>query len=539
MKPSSLDLPQKFESFRSYPGFSQWELCKQTALAFRSHRFVLWHIPPGAGKTLMAATVQKLIPSPSPDIEPRMLYLTPSRGLQDQLDNEFDSVKVVKGRSNYYCPEFRGGCDLPALADSRCSIEHPSNNQPSRCPYRVAISNANQSLTPCPNYAMWLSLAKYGDPDALGPIDLMVCDEAHSILDTLTSFSAIELDPEFIRHYTGLQLPRYKSATEWAEWARKTAIGPVSKLSLSIDSRTAPKLKTKITALSTAINLLSRLGKDEHYENRRQLTSYDNWIPDTRDLVVKISPLWAGELAEFLLFRDIPRVLLCSGTLTPDILTDLGIDRADAHFIEVGSSCPPSNRPVIYLNSHPEIKVEYSMTVGEKRAIVKKIDSIIDIWGDYPGLVLPTSYDWCNTIINETRHPDLFIYPQSGRDHVTAAIDKFKSQSSGILLSPALWEGYDFPDAMWAIFPKIPFIPKNPLLDARKKSRKGFANKVIAAKLLQGSMRHIRSHTAKGVTFILDWHWTHFQNSGAYFPGYYRSAWRVRDTILTPKELGL
>lgn len=529
MRPEALGLPKKFSEFRSYPGFSQWDLCKQTALAFRSHRVVLWHIPPGAGKTLMAATLQKLIPSPSPGVDPRMLYLTPSRGLQDQLDNEFDSVKVVKGRSNYYCPEFRGGCDLPALSDSRCSIEHPGNNQVSRCPYRLAIANGAAAPTPCPNYAMWLSLAKYGDPDALGPIDLLVCDEAHAILDTLTEFSTLHLDPEFIRHSLGIQTPRYKTADEWSTWARTIALSPVSKLALSIDSRTPPKLKAKITALQNAIQTLARLTTAEH----------DQWIPDTRELVVKISPLWPGKLTEALLFRSIPRILLCSGTLTPDILTDLGIDREQAHFIEVGSACPPAHRPVIYLNSHPEIRVEYSMTAGEKRAIVKKIDAITDIWQEYPALILPTSYEWVDVIMNETRFPDLYIVPERGK--VAAAIDLYRdrcqSQSSGILLSPALWEGYDFPDAMWAIFPKIPFIPKNPLLDARKKSRKGFANKLIAAKLLQGSMRHIRSHAAKGVTFILDWHWTHFQNSGAYFPSYYRAAWRVSDRILTPNEL--
>lgn len=529
MKPISLGLPSKFESFRSYPGFSQWDLCKQTALAFRSHRFVLWHIPPGAGKTLMAATVQKLLPSPSPGIEPRMLYLTPSRGLQDQLDIEFDTVKVVKGRSNYYCPEFRGGCDLPALTDSRCSIEYPGNNQIARCPYRSAISNANLSPAPCGNYAFWFSLARYGDPEALSSIDLLVCDEAHSILDTLTSFASLVLSPEDARAYLGLQLPRHKSAAEWSEWAIGATF-QASRALNAIDSRTSPKTKAKITVLYKAISALANLDEKD----------FDKWIPDTRELDVKIAPLWPGKLTEALLFRSIPRILLCSGTLTPEILTDLGIDRSEAAFIEVGSSCPPAHRPVIYLNSHPEIKVEYSMTAGEKRAIVKKIDAIIDIWSDYPGLILPTSYDWCDTIMAETRHADLFIYPERGKGRgIQHAIDMYRSLSSGILLSPALWEGYDFPDAMWAIFPKIPFIPKNPLLDARKKSRKGFANKLIAAKLLQGSMRHIRSHTAKGVTFILDWHWTHFQNSGAYFPSYYRAAWRVRDTILTPKELGL
>lgn len=527
MKPISLGLPSKFESFRSYPGFSQWDLAKQTALAFRSHRVVLWHIPPGAGKTLMAATVQKLIPSPSPGIDPRMLYLTPSRGLQDQLDNEFPYVKVVKGRSNYYCPEFRGGCDLPALTDSRCSIEYPGNNQISRCAYRSAISSANASPTPCGNYAFWFSLAKYGDPDALGPIDLLVCDEAHSILDTITSFASLILSPEDARSLLGIQLPRFKTSAEWAEWARTIALKPATAALRSIDSQTAPKTKVKIQTLGNAIGTLALLKDKDH----------DDWVPDTRELDIKISPRWPGSLTEKLLMRDIPRILLCSGTVTPELLTDLGIDKSDAMFIEVESACPPAHRPVIYLNSHPEIKVEYSMTAGEKRAIVKKIDSIIDVWQDYPGLILPTSYDWCETIINETRYPDLFIYPERGK--VAQAIDLYRSQSSGILLSPALWEGYDFPDAMWAIFPKIPFIPKNPLLDARKKSRKGFANKLIAAKLLQGSMRHIRSHTARGVTFILDWHWTHFQNSGAYFPSYYRSAWRVRDTILTPKELGL
>lgn len=531
MKPSLLNLPPKFDRFRSYPGFDQWEICKRIAVAFTTRRHVLLHAPPGVGKTLIAATVQKLIPASDSSREPRMLFLTPSRGLQDQLASEFDTVRAVKGRSNYYCPEFRGGCDLPALCESVCSIEKPGNNQLSNCGYRVAIRNAYDSLTPSGNYAFWLSLARYGDPNALGDIDLLVCDEAHTILNTLTDFVSIVLSPEDCRTYLGLQLPRYADCRAWSEWARHTAFKPACAALNKINNvATNPKVKAKVTALCKAITTdLTMIGFDDEKE-------YDRWIPDIRELNVKISPLWPGKLTEQYLFRSIPRVLLCSGSLTPETITDLGIDRHTAEFIEVGSVSPPSNRPIIYLNSTPEIKVERSMSSGEKRAIVRKIDLITDVWGEYPGLILPTSYEWRDIILNETRHRGMYITHDSGK--AQEAVNLFRPRSSGILLTPAGWEGYDLPDCMWIVIPKIPFLISNdPLLQARKKERKGFANSIIAAKLLQGSLRHIRSRDAKGVVFILDWHWTHFQNS-TFFPQYYRSAWRVRSEIPTPKELG-
>lgn len=466
-----------------------------------------------------------------------MLFLTPSRGLQDQLDGEFDTVSVVKGRSNYYCPEFKGGCDLPSLLDSICSIEKPGNGQVSRCQYRVAIDNASESLTPCGNYAFWFSLARYGDPNALGDFDLLVCDEAHSILDTLTEFAALTLKPEDLRLIDPtLKLPRFTTTKEWSEWARTVAFQPVCKALALLDSRTPAKSRAKITTLGKAITTLTQIGLDD-------ATEYERWIPDARALDIKISPLWPGGLAEALLFRDIPRILLCSGSLTPEIIADLGIDPKQSEFIEVASTSPASNRPVIYLSSQPEIKVEHSMSSGEKRAIVKKVDNILDIWGEYKTIILSTSYDWCDTLQLESRygrgHSDDPLLITHDRGKVSYGIDKFRQGSRGVLVSPALWEGYDFPECACLIFLKIPFMDsRDPLLSARKKARKGFANSLIAARLLQGSMRHIRSHTDRGVTFILDWHWTHFRNT-AFFPQYYRRAWRVSDRIPTPKEIGL
>lgn len=525
MKPSALALPTKFDRFRSYPGFDQWEICKRIAVAFTTHRHVLLHAPPGVGKTLIAATVQKLIPAADASREPRMLFLTPSRGLQDQLASEFDTVRVVKGRSNYYCPEFRGGCDLPALCESVCSIEKLGSNLTSNCPYRVAIANAYDSLTPSGNYAFWLSLARYGDPNALGDIDLLVCDEAHNVLNTLTDFISIILKPEDAR-LIGLTLPRYTDIAQWVEWAIATGLPTTFAAVNRLTEHTPHKQKARIKNLFKAIDQLAQIDPN----------SNSKWVPDTRELDIKIAPVWPGKLTEQFLFRSIPRVLLCSGSLAPETITDLGIDRHTAEFIEVGSVSPPSNRPIIYLNSTPEIKVERSMSSGERRAIVRKIDLITDVWGEYPGLILPTSYEWRDIILNETRHREMYITHDSGK--AQEAVNLFRSRSSGILLTPAGWEGYDLPDCMWIVIPKIPFLISNdPLLQARKKERKGFANSIIAAKLLQGSLRHIRSRDAKGVVFILDWHWTHFQNS-TFFPQYYRSAWRVRSEISTPKELG-
>lgn len=538
--PSALGLPPSFREFRSYPGFSQWDTIARITAAFlvRRKRFVILNAPPGSGKSLIYWTVRSLLASALSTKTPfRTLALTISKGLQDQLSGDF-SVPIVKGRANYHCRESRGGCDLAALSESRCPYEYPGSGFDSECPFRIAMQTGAKSPDLSANYALWMSLARYGDPNAVGQFDFLVCDEAHNIMDTVTDFASVTLSRIEIKSVLGIDQPDDPSSiSEWSHWAREAFRIADRKLESCRKSET--RLKARINQLKKSISQLRSFGENDDSDN-----SGPQWVinnQDTKPGETKISPIWPGPFVEQYLFRNVPRVLLCSGSISPQVIEDLDIPPDQVEYIEVTSAFPVKNRPVIHLDITPSIRVQYGMSVGEKRILSGRIDQIIRVWGGRKGIIHSNSYDLTEFIVQNSKYKDLII--SHGRGQVRQAVDEFKRRKTGVLISPAAFEGYDFTGALceWSVLIKIPYLPKSPLISARKKSRKGYADALIANKILQGAMRHIRSAQDKGPMFVIDWHWTHFKwtmMDKRLVPKYFSSAFRTMDHVPTPEELG-
>jgi superfamily II DNA or RNA helicase len=87
-----LDKLNPYKSFR--PG--QKEVIKNILNAFESgKRFVILQLPTGAGKSVIAYIVSKILES--------SYFITSSKMLQDQYARDFHDLSVVKGRSNFNC----------------------------------------------------------------------------------------------------------------------------------------------------------------------------------------------------------------------------------------------------------------------------------------------------------------------------------------------------------------------------------------------------------------------------------------------------
>lgn len=593
MLPSSLGLPQKFESFRSYPGYDQWRTIKQIFTLFqRGKRFVILNGPPGVGKSLIYWVTQLLLqsvhPSPSSYSLPnassllsgsspaassssplrpthRSLFLTGSRVLQSQLSNDFSSLAIVKGRSNYACYEYNGTCDLPAVSESRCSLERPPDGGTISCPYRLAINEAYDNDTCNGNYAFWMSLARYGDPNSIGQFDFLVGDEAHNILDILADFCAIEFSLSYVQSIIGnmdgsddVNVPVPKQSelniAVWSRWA--SSILSIITRRLSSIPKSDRWQRAKLTKLRTSLSQLAAMSDDTKelsrwaIDNRTPLPSSSSIRTRDRnskpDRMVKISPIWPGRFAEQYLFRNIPHILLCSASISPQLLTDLDIPPDQSEYIEVTSAFPSKNRPVVYLNMIPQLKVQHDISEGERIVLSRRIDQIIKVWGKdarLKGIIHSNSYEWTEWICRNSRYKDEGLIITHGRGKAREAVEKFKRAKSGVLISPAIWEGHDFIGELceWAVLLKIPWLDsRSPIIAARKKQRKGYADSLIASKILQGSMRHIRSEKDRGPFFILDWHWSHFRKTGKekrYFPVYFSNAFKEYDHVPTPEEL--
>lgn len=542
--PASLGLPKKFSRFRSYPGFDQWETAKEIAGLFLQSdnlrkRFVFLHAPPGSGKTVLCRAVRELISGAAKPF--RDLTLTVTRNLQDQLQEDFPSLALVRGRSNYQCSEFHGTCDLPAKLEQHCGKERPLVGFAPSCPYRIAVDRGFRSGSVNSNYSLWLSLFRYGDPLALGKFDFLVCDEAHNLLTLLTDFASLVIDRHEIAELlpdAARSIPEYQEVLTdlYVGWALENRIYCANMLD-ECDSG-AVKRKARLKEIYRSISVLASLADSESALANFKI---DNREFDPSFSRTKISPVWPGKMAEEYLFRSIPRVLLCSGSLTPDTPSTLGLSESDYHWIEVSSAFPARNRPFVYLNMTPQLKMAHNLGQGERSVLVNRVDQIIRIWcveNRYKTLILTSSYEWNDLISSRTQHKNLLITHDRGKGQI--ALHQFKQSDLAFLCTPTAWEGIDLASEEYGciILLKIPFMDsRSPIIQARKKSNSQWANNQIANRILQGAMRMARSENKKSVVFILDWHWTHFSKE-AYFPMYFRTSFRKMDHVPAPQQLG-
>jgi Rad3-related DNA helicase len=533
--PSPEDLgfdPVKFPSFRRYPGFSQWEVAKKVVLSDK--RIIGMQGPPGVGKSATYMLIARLLGidgdgkgNATANGEKRGLVLTSTKAQQSQLMNDFHStfaMEEIKGRQNYNCREWKGTCDSARAQNSICRREQRGYG----CPYQEAVNRARLSPIPVGNNAFWLTLGTYGDPFAIGQFDLLICDEAHNLVDSLTDAATIELKQTELA-LAGLKLPYYETVNEWRKWSAEVKSDVRKSADETSNESSHGRRLRKLADTLTRISHLPPHG----WTFPEQVVSGG---PS-----VSFCPVWPEERAEELLFRKIPKIVLTSATLYPSIRQQLAIPKNDFEWIEVSSSYPAKNRPLIYINSSPEIRVDFRMGEGEKRLLITKIDAIISKWKKFKGVIHCRSYAYQELLLERSKFSSLMLAPNPRKGLTVAdAIADFKNLQTGILISPSVEEGYNFPDSdcRWQIILKVPFLDsRTPLMAERKKTNKRYATDLVSSKVLQQSLRHVRSEKDWGVTFIVDAHWVYFQKQG-YFPRYSRLSMKKMPTVPTPEELG-
>jgi Rad3-related DNA helicase len=249
---------------------------------------------------------------------------------------------------------------------------------------------------------------------------------------------------------------------------------------------------------------------------------------------VTLAPVWPQFYAERLLFRNIPRVLLVSATLSEQTGGYLGIPRDEREYIEVGSSFDPKRAPLIYV---PTTRVDRRMIEGQNRIWMNRLDGIIGDRLDRKGIIHTRSYSRAQEILRRSKHSDLMILPMGGK--VIEGVEKFKrAQAPCILVSPSVEEGFDFPGELcrYQIIAKVPFVDtRDPLIQERVKMDKGYGNYLAAMSMVQMAGRGMRSTDDWCETFIVDDHWQWFQKA-ARFPDWFRRAWKWEARV--PEPLG-
>lgn len=504
--PAELGFPPKFQIW--YP--DQLEAIDRIVLS--KQRFVALAMPTGAGKSVTGIAAALLHTGVK-----RAVYLTSTKGLQDQLAADFQGLGLIdlRGASNYPCIALQPGavldryrrgtgawtstCDDGPCHSGVACPHFPDRKEPyrrSNCLYYGQVWDARRAPFVSTNYAMYLANSAYAE--GLGDIDLLILDEAHDADKELENFLTVEIGSDDVRVVHSKFL-KGCSLDDWKGWAiqRKPILASEIEASELIPPATPEDARARRHAKAV-------LGKIS------QLAEIDplDWVLDENGTTAKFCPMKVSAYAESVLFRGIKHVVLMSATLTRKTTQLLGINPNDLSFWEAPSRFPVERRPIISVNTVPIVRVNIHMDADDKETWMRRIDRLIEPRRDlgWKGIIHTVSYQRMKELIARSEHRDWMIVHDSGGTR--EAIRRFK-QSDGpyILVSPSIITGYDFPhdECRYQIIGKIPILDtRSPITKTRTEIDKEYAGYVAMQKLVQACGRGMRGPDDWCETFIVD-----------------------------------
>jgi Rad3-related DNA helicase len=530
LKPTDLGLPPKFAEFRAYPGFDQLATARDLATA--TERLQILNSATGSGKSVTYSATAALR-------DARWLVLVGTRGLQTQLLDDGLVKRLVWGHRNYSCAAGMGGNAEDADTDDpeyRCCVPRD------RCYYLADVAAAQAARSVVCNYAYWMSIARYSDPDLLGPFDFLVCDEAHGAHSWLTKAVSVYLSPGRVGRTLGVSrwphLPVWPEIGKWHDvFAHFTRLGYERLAGLGREDRIE---RRKVERLIRDLELLATVSDPDAAEAAGYREpwivipgqEHDRYVSGS----VQFSPRYPSDFAERLLFRGIPNVLLTSATVAETHADWLGIPPAERRYREVPSPFDPRRRPVIWV---PTARVDFRMSDGARWKLGQRVDELIAAAIDQDagnGLLHTGSYERTREIVGGSKFRAAIITHRqpSRRDpgDFAEALGRFKEAGRrgqfAVFASPRAQEGISLDDELgrWQALLKMPFPDgRDPLTAARAKSA-SYRNAVVTEAVTQMIGRLVRSMGDYGTTWILDDHWSHIRQDCP-FAAWLRAAFQV------------
>jgi len=487
-----------------HPKFSSWYPGQEYALSqvldwlSGPETFMCASMPTGSGKSLLAVLSSHLS-------NRRVCFNTVTKGLQAQLTSDFSQVGMIdiRGQNSYPCilqPEQDLTVDQgPCHSGISCTYRE------SGCLYYDQLTKVKSSRSIVTNYAYWLAQTNHSD--GVGPITLLVCDEAHLAFQALESYLKVDFSNNEIQTM-GIPSPiNAKDIEDWRGWAL---------LCMAVVAENLQQVKNEVQELKDTGGKISSslLREVRHWsslltrcESIRAIKGH--WIYQQTARGVTFTPVWPGKDYSKVLFQNVSKVLIMSATLTEKTVASLGIKEGDYKFLETPSYFPPQNSPVFHVKS---VRLNHKTDDMEMRYWVSRIDQIISRRLDRKGIIFTVSYDRRNLLMSTSYHKN--IMQSHAREDIYQAVAKFKaSPAPAILVSPAISSGWDFPDAEceYVIVGKLPYPDsRDPVVKARQEDDNEWTSFLAMETLVQVSGRGSRSETDKCETIIMDNNWTWF-----------------------------
>ncbi len=520
--PTWFGLPaERFPSWRA----GQFEGIQKSLSS--SKRFVVQEMPTGSGKSL-TAVAEALISGR------RTLILTADKALQKQYADEFGRLLVdIRGKGNYICNASEKGGEFErdflypvSVDDAPCQFgETCPRKTYLGCTYYDLAGQARVSQIVLGNYALWIALNRFAEGMAFGKFDLIVCDEAHELIESLTQALSVEISEEELDTLRNCRLPAGISPLAWSVWGGQW--GNSVKLELDATKGRSDRFSRRrafaLSRLGRKFSQIERIGTD--------------WIVSRSGTKALIQPVWPQQDADNYVFGAAQKVVLTSATIRPKTLELLGISCNDADYFSYPSRFPVERRPVYY---YPVLRMHYGNTPEELAVWVNRTDQIIAQRLDRKGIIHTVSFARQQFLMQHSKYRHLMIGNPQGSSQLTQeTVERFKrGQAPSILVSPSIDTGFDFSgvSAEYVLIPKVPYSNTNTDLARARSSRDPqYPYYTTAQTIVQMAGRAMRSESDQCETIITDEGFAPFVNKHkALLPDWFNQAIIRTDTIPPP-----
>jgi ATP-dependent DNA helicase DinG len=561
---STMKVVFPFGEYREYQENAIFRIVKAY---FDNTKYVILEAPTGAGKSAIAYTVAKTIRSLS-DIKksekgPYALAAVKTRNLQKQYMESFDDMPLIWSGANYECalepedPDYYWGAGT--CAKKRC----PAYKS---CEYIINLIEFMSAPVAITNYAYYMNATHIQS-------HISIIDECHNLEESLCSWMTVEVSTKFLDRYLTQMMAESLISPNEVDLIKR-----VANQIIDIDDEKNGWLDTMrevAKALQTAILELHR-GLEGRIETimddvedvrrlpmteRQKLTQYSRMSKYFKNFAQKllllanlktdwviascvdestqagkksypkvaIKPLSVAEVSQARFFNRSQFFLMMSASVCDHelMMKYLGIPSDSCEYIQLPSTFPAENRPVVAINDIGKFswaKREYQLP-----EFTNYLDLIIDAqFEGVRGIVHSASYDNAKYIEENSRHVQRMRFPTS--DDLTEVVDMLKEKEDTIVVSPSVVEGLDLKGDLcrFSIFYKVPW---SSLGDKWVKTRSEDNNwycRDAVIKIIQGSGRGTRSKEDHSITIVMDGHFLRlYYRNQHFFPQWFLDAVQV------------
>lgn len=450
--------PYKKDGKASYRTMQKEAIIKAlNAFVIQDYDAFVLDCPVGFGKSGVIVTVSRVLEA----LGYNSYITTPQLLLQDQYQNEFPEINQIKGRSNYSCiydPE--ANCST-----GECQIDdkYPDDDICSKCIYTTQRRKCQESDICGMNSSYLLTVRK----EVFDQRYLLSVDEAHGLPEWGVGFVAVS-----IRESSVGVIPEFSAGfPAYILWLEKMVYPKIKEEETKLKERVKEfgrgKGKNKaVLGIMEAYKAVKNLVKKIELLSKDYAAVGEDWIyniiTDTKGKTIVFQPLTSGRFLNQILWSRGEKILLSSGTITPEIyikeggLMDRNFNIKDC-VIEVPSEFPPEKSPIFY-------KAVGKMTNDLKAVtfpkVIKEIEKVMFDRLDRKGIIHTFSYDNAKHIF-ENIDPVLknYLWVQDRNDRSGSLTKWIEYDKPSVFLSTNMSEGLNLKDDLcrYQIYAKIGF----------------------------------------------------------------------------------